>query len=122
MDVNASTIQVMGLRTRVLTAGEDSRRTPVLLVHGVGGWVGDLTDPRSVGVHHEQCAVAVRVVEEAAEDDFASQAGGGGGRRIGGRRRVRAGMTAGSAAGGPGDRHDREAQSQRTQVHDGHDA
>src|SRR3954466_7527569 len=38
MDVNASTIQVMGLRTRVLTAGDDSRGAPVLLIHGVGGW------------------------------------------------------------------------------------
>src|SRR3954469_23477048 len=38
MDVNASMIQVMGLRTRVLAAGDDSRGAPVLLIHGVGGW------------------------------------------------------------------------------------
>jgi pimeloyl-ACP methyl ester carboxylesterase len=39
MDVRPSTIRVMGLRTRVLTAGDPaSSGTPVLLIHGVGGW------------------------------------------------------------------------------------
>ena len=39
MDVRSSTISVMGLRTRVLTAGDQaSSGTPVLLIHGVGGW------------------------------------------------------------------------------------
>ena len=39
MDVRPSTIRVMGLRTRVLTAGGQApSRTPVLLIHGVGGW------------------------------------------------------------------------------------
>ena len=38
MDVNASLIRVMGLRTRVLAMGDERRGDPVLLVHGVGGW------------------------------------------------------------------------------------
>ena len=39
MEVKAQTIRVMGLRTRVLTAGDRaSSGTPVLLIHGVGGW------------------------------------------------------------------------------------
>jgi pimeloyl-ACP methyl ester carboxylesterase len=39
MDVKTETIRVMGLRTRVLTAGDRaSSGTPVLLIHGVGGW------------------------------------------------------------------------------------
>src|SRR5205814_19171 len=38
MDVNASTIAVMGLRTRVLSAGETRRGDPIVLIHGVGGW------------------------------------------------------------------------------------
>ena len=38
MDVNASTITVMGLRTRVLSTGDDARGEPVVLIHGVGGW------------------------------------------------------------------------------------
>ena len=39
MDVRSSTISVMGLRTRVLTAGDQaSSGTPVVLIHGVGGW------------------------------------------------------------------------------------
>jgi len=39
MEVKAETIRVMGLRTRVLTAGNRaSSGTPVLLIHGVGGW------------------------------------------------------------------------------------
>ena len=38
MDVRATTIQVMGLRTRLLVAGEEAARDPVLLIHGVGGW------------------------------------------------------------------------------------
>lgn len=38
MDVRPSTIQVLGLRTRVLTAGEDARGAPVVMIHGVGGW------------------------------------------------------------------------------------
>jgi pimeloyl-ACP methyl ester carboxylesterase len=38
MDVNPSTIRVMGLRTRVLSEGDRARGTPVLLIHGVGGW------------------------------------------------------------------------------------
>src|SRR5436190_16824978 len=38
MDVNASTITVMGRRARVLTSGDGARGDPVLLIHGVGGW------------------------------------------------------------------------------------
>jgi pimeloyl-ACP methyl ester carboxylesterase len=38
MDVRSSTIRVMGLRTRVLIAGDGARGTPVLMIHGVGGW------------------------------------------------------------------------------------
>jgi len=38
MDVNARTVEVMGLRTRVLEAGADARGTPVMMIHGVGGW------------------------------------------------------------------------------------
>ena len=39
MDVRPSTIRVMGLRTRVLTAGDGAPSgVPVLLIHGVGGW------------------------------------------------------------------------------------
>jgi len=39
MEVKAETIRVMRLRTRVLTAGDRaSSGTPVLLIHGVGGW------------------------------------------------------------------------------------
>lgn len=39
MDVSSSTISVMGLRTRVLTGGDQAPSgTPVLLIHGVGGW------------------------------------------------------------------------------------
>src|SRR4051812_29348780 len=40
MDVNPSTIQVLGLRTRVLVTSPTDRASdvPVLLVHGVGGW------------------------------------------------------------------------------------
>ena len=44
MDVNARTIDVGGLRTRVLEAGDSSlsgdlsSRAPVVMIHGVGGW------------------------------------------------------------------------------------
>ncbi len=45
MDVRATTIDVLGLRTRILTEGGDADRTiagsravPVVLIHGVGGW------------------------------------------------------------------------------------
>src|SRR5712692_1320758 len=44
MDVRATTIDVLGLRTRVLTEGDatrgadGSRSTPVVMIHGVGGW------------------------------------------------------------------------------------
>jgi pimeloyl-ACP methyl ester carboxylesterase len=38
MDVKASMTRVMGLRTRVLMSGEGSRGTPVVMIHGVGGW------------------------------------------------------------------------------------
>jgi pimeloyl-ACP methyl ester carboxylesterase len=38
MDVNVSRIRVMGLGTRILSAGDDERGEPVLLIHGVGGW------------------------------------------------------------------------------------
>ena len=38
MDVRATTIDVMGLRTRVLVAGESDRGDPVVMIHGVGGW------------------------------------------------------------------------------------
>ena len=38
MDVRATTIDVMGLRTRVLVAGEGDRGDPIILIHGVGGW------------------------------------------------------------------------------------
>jgi 4,5:9,10-diseco-3-hydroxy-5,9,17-trioxoandrosta-1(10),2-diene-4-oate hydrolase len=38
MDVNASTIRVMGRAVRVLSAGDDERGMPVILIHGVGGW------------------------------------------------------------------------------------
>lgn len=38
MDVRATTIEVMGLRTRVLVAGESDRGDPVVMIHGVGGW------------------------------------------------------------------------------------
>src|ERR671937_654053 len=35
MDVRSRTIEVMGLRTRIL---EDGDGAPVVLIHGVGGW------------------------------------------------------------------------------------
>ena len=38
MDVNATTIDVMGLRTRVLVSGDTDRGDPVVMIHGVGGW------------------------------------------------------------------------------------
>ena len=38
MYVKPSTIRVMGLQTRVLTAGDGAPGTPVVLIHGVGGW------------------------------------------------------------------------------------
>ncbi len=38
MGVRSTTINVMGLRTRVLDAGDGAVRDPVLLIHGVGGW------------------------------------------------------------------------------------
>src|SRR3981189_525354 len=44
MDVRERMIDVMGLRTRVLESGdasrggEVSRNTPVVMIHGVGGW------------------------------------------------------------------------------------
>ena len=38
MDVNARTIDVMGLRTRVLIEGDGSGGDPVVMIHGVGGW------------------------------------------------------------------------------------
>ena len=38
MDVRSSTIQVMGLRIRVLEAGAGDRGEPVVIIHGVGGW------------------------------------------------------------------------------------
>ena len=38
MDVRATTIDVMGLRTRVLVCGDDDRGDPVVMIHGVGGW------------------------------------------------------------------------------------
>ena len=55
-------------------------------VYGVGGRVGDSADARAVGVHHEKCAVAVRVVEETAKDDLSLQLGacGSAGRTAGG--------------------------------------
>ncbi len=37
MDVHATTVSVLGLRTRVLASG-DASAPPVLLIHGVGGW------------------------------------------------------------------------------------
>jgi pimeloyl-ACP methyl ester carboxylesterase len=54
MDVRVRTIEVMGLRTRVVESGdasrgaEGSRSTPVVMVHGVGGWAEnfrELIDP-----------------------------------------------------------------------------
>jgi pimeloyl-ACP methyl ester carboxylesterase len=44
MDVMPSTIRVMGLRTRVLTAGAEGHGTPVVLIHGVGGWAENWRD------------------------------------------------------------------------------
>ncbi|HZP95737.1 MAG TPA: alpha/beta fold hydrolase [Candidatus Limnocylindria bacterium] len=38
MDVRAAMVDVMGLRTRVLEAGDATNGDPVLLIHGVGGW------------------------------------------------------------------------------------
>jgi pimeloyl-ACP methyl ester carboxylesterase len=38
MDVNATTIRVLGLRTRVLESGNAARGDPVVMIHGVGGW------------------------------------------------------------------------------------
>lgn len=38
MDVNTTTIRVMGRTARVLSAGDDARGIPVVLIHGVGGW------------------------------------------------------------------------------------
>ncbi len=38
MDVRSTTIDVMGLRTRVLDERDDGAGDPVVLVHGVGGW------------------------------------------------------------------------------------
>ena len=38
MNMRTNTIEVMGLRTRVLGSGDASGRDPVLLIHGVGGW------------------------------------------------------------------------------------
>ena len=38
MDVNPTTIRVMGRRVRVLSVGDDARGIPVVLIHGVGGW------------------------------------------------------------------------------------
>jgi len=38
MDVNARMIPVLGLRTRVLEDGEGTRGSPVVMIHGVGGW------------------------------------------------------------------------------------
>src|SRR5438105_5634934 len=38
MNVNATTIDVMGLRTRVLREGDDDRGDPIVLIHAVGGW------------------------------------------------------------------------------------
>lgn len=38
MDVRVMTMDVMALRTRILVEGDDDRGTPVLLIHGVGGW------------------------------------------------------------------------------------
>ncbi len=43
MDVRARTIDVMGLRTRVLESG-DGGGTPVLMIHGVGGWAENFRD------------------------------------------------------------------------------
>jgi hypothetical protein len=42
----------------------------------------------TVGIHHEQSALAVRVVEKAAENNLPSQVGARGGGRFGGRRLV----------------------------------
>lgn len=38
MDVRAMTIDVSGLRTRVLVSGDADRGVPVVMIHGVGGW------------------------------------------------------------------------------------
>jgi len=38
MDVRSRTIDVMGLRTRVLESGDASARESALLIHGVGAW------------------------------------------------------------------------------------
>jgi pimeloyl-ACP methyl ester carboxylesterase len=38
MDVRAMTIDVAGLRTRVLVSGDVDRGIPVVMIHGVGGW------------------------------------------------------------------------------------
>ena len=39
MDViRSKTVNVMGLRTRVLEEGDAARGDPVLMIHGVGAW------------------------------------------------------------------------------------
>jgi pimeloyl-ACP methyl ester carboxylesterase len=38
MDVNARTIDVSGLRIRILESGSASTAAPVVMIHGVGGW------------------------------------------------------------------------------------
>ena len=44
MNVRATMIDVMGLRTRVLIEGDSDRGDPVLMIHGVGGWAENWRD------------------------------------------------------------------------------
>lgn len=44
MDVRSMTMDVSGLRTRVLASGDADRGVPVVMIHGVGGWAENWRD------------------------------------------------------------------------------
>ncbi len=65
MDVRAKTIDVKGLRTRVLESGdaehgpEGSRSTPVVMIHGVGGWAENWREVMAPIANSGRRAIAV---------------------------------------------------------------
>src|SRR5919201_4016153 len=56
MDVRSRTIDVMGLRTRIL---EDGDGAPVVMVHGVGGWAENWRETIAALVESGKRAIAV---------------------------------------------------------------
>ena len=56
MDVRSRTIEVMGLRTRVIDEGDGA---PIVMVHGVGGWAENWRETIAVLAENGKRAIAV---------------------------------------------------------------